>query len=456
MRASRPIALLLGAAALLLLPTCDAQPMRQATQKALPEIASGAKLAFPGAEGFGRAARGGRGGRIIAVTTLGDAGPGTLRACIDAHGPRVCVFRVAGLIRYTSLRPIIRNPYLTIAGETAPGGGIVIAHDGGGSAFTPFVIKRTHDVVVRHIRVRNDRDGVQRRADSAFIIEDSHDVILDHVSASWARDENIGGYAQNDRVTISWSIFAQGTPPHDKCALLSSDPTGPQRLSFLHNICAHNGDRNPDVNVPPGGCVEVINNVLYDAALQFTEVWESYGGSPVNVVGNTYRRGPSTSSVAYALDRPRIGSKGRARIFFSDNVLDGAGIIVSPAAQAALVPMPVCPLTIKPAAAALGYAQVLARAGAFPRDGVDARMVTDVLERAGRIGMPDRRLPHIDGGTPYRDDDADGMADRWEGERGLDPTSNDAWEDHDSDGWSNLEAFLDAAHQARMKGEPIK
>lgn len=441
---------------MLLLPTCDAQPARQTMPNVLPKIANDAKLAFPGAEGFGRAARGGRGGRIIPVTSLADAGPGTLRACIETLGPRVCVFRVAGLIRYTSLRPIIRNPYLTIAGETAPGDGIVIAHDGGRSAFTPFVIKRTHDVVVRHIRVRNDRDGAQRRADSAFIIEDSHDVILDHVSASWARDENVGGYAQNDRVTISWSIFAQGTPPHDKCALLSSDPTGPQHLSFLHNLCAHNGDRNPDVNIPPGGCAEVVNNVLYNANMQFTEVWESYGGAQVNVVGNTYRRGPNTSSIAFVLDRPRIASKGQARIFFSDNVLDGNGLIVAPAAKGALVSTPVCPLAIKPTAAALSYAHVLASVGAFPRDAIDKGIVADVIKRTGRIGMPNRRLPPIDKGVPYFDVDADGMADNWERAHGADPSINDAWVDRDGDGWSNLEAFLHAAHQARLKGMAIR
>lgn len=87
--------------------------------------------AFPGAVGYGAAAKGGRGGRVIAVDTLADSGPGSLRACIDASGPRVCIFRVSGVIRFTARPPVIANPYLTIAGQTAPGGGIVIAHAGG-------------------------------------------------------------------------------------------------------------------------------------------------------------------------------------------------------------------------------------------------------------------------------------------------------------------------------------
>ena len=438
------------------LSSCDAQTSQTMNVAALQPASSNAPLAFPGAEGFGRAAKGGRGGRILAVTTLADSGPGSLRACIDAQGPRVCVFRVSGLIRYTSVRPIIRNPFITIAGETAPGDGIILAHAGGKGATTPFVVKNTHDVVVRHIRVRNDRDGEQRASDSAFIIEGSRDIILDHVSASWARDENIGGYAQNDRVTISWSIFARGTPRHDKCALLSSDPKGPQQVSFLHNLCAHNGDRNPDVNFAPGSCVEVVNNVLYNAALQFTEVWETYGGTPANVVGNYYRRGPSTSEVAYALDRPRVGSKGEARIFFDGNILDGAGLIVAPVAEEARVKAPVCPLTVVPQPARDSYAQVLEGAGAMPRDEVDQRIIYEVRTRTGRIGMPDRTLPVLSPGRPYRDADEDGMSDEWERRNGLDPVRNDAWQDRNGDGWANLEAFLDYAHKVRLAGKQIE
>ncbi|SEI83023.1 hypothetical protein SAMN05428950_101330 [Sphingomonas sp. OV641] len=445
-------------AALLLttsLSSCEAQPGKTSAKATLQPLSSGAPVAFPGAEGFGRAAKGGRGGRIMFVTTLADAGPGSLRACIEASEPRVCVFRVSGLIRYTTLRPIIRHPFITIAGETAPGEGIIIAHAGGKGATTPFVIKSSHDVVVRHIRVRNDRDGEQRASDSAFIIESSRDVILDHVSASWARDENIGGYAQNDRLTISWSIFARGTPRHDKCALLASDPKGPQQVSFLHNLCAHNGDRNPDVNFPPGSCVEVVNNVLYNAGLQFTEVWESYGGTPVNIVGNYYRKGPSTSDVSYVLDRPRVGSKGEARIFFEGNEVDGGGMVVAPVAKEARVPTPVCPLTISARPARDSYAEVLERAGALPRDAVDRQVIYEVRTRTGRIGLPDRTLPKLAPGTPYPDADRDGMSDTWERANGLDPARNDAWEDRDGDGWANLEAFLDYAHKARLASKQI-
>src|SRR3546814_8147605 len=96
-------------------------------------------------------------------------------------------------------------------------------------------------------------------------------------------------------------------PRQDKCAVLGGDPKGPQHLSFVGNLCAHNGDRNPDVNFRPGSCVEVINNIFYNAKSQFTEIWESYGGTPVSVVGNVMRAGTSTSLMAVGIDHEIIG-----------------------------------------------------------------------------------------------------------------------------------------------------
>ena len=425
-------------------------------ERPLAAVTHQGRLAFPGAEGHGRFARGGRDGRIIPVTTLADEGSGSLRACIEASGPRVCVFRVAGVIRYVRERPIILHPNVTIAGETAPGDGILITHSGGDRAFTPFVVKNSHDVVVRHIRVRTDLPGEQRGANSAFIIENSRNVILDHVSASWALDENVGGYGRNDAITISSSIFAEGVPRHDKCALLSSDPKGPQQLSFVRNLCAHNGDRNPDVNFEPGSCVEVINNVLYNASSQFTEVWESYGGTPVNIVGNYYRQGPSTAGRAYAIDRPLVASGGRARIYQTGNVIDGDRVMFAPIAQEAFVDTPVCPLESTALDAHAAYARVLDTSGAFPRDSVDARIVEEVRTRTGKIGRNNRVLPTLRGGEPYVDTDRDGMSDAWERRRGLDIGRNDAWSDADGNGWANLEEFLNFAHETRLAGRSVR
>lgn len=408
--------------------------------------------AFPGATGYGAGAKGGRGGRIIIVDTLADSGPGSFRACVEARMPRVCVFRVAGVIRFTARPPVISSPYLTIAGQTAPGGGVTLAHSGGSNGFTPLLIKNNHDVVVRHIRVRNDRIGGAREAEDSITIENSRNVIVDHVSASWARDELINPYGNNDNITISWSLFAEGIPKHDKCALLGSDPLGPQQLSFLDNLCAHNGDRNPDINFVPNSCVEVINNVLYNASSQFAEVWESYGGSPVSIVGNVMRKGPDTATHAVGIDREEIGSKGDAAIYYFGNRFDGTFQHIAPDTQAVALAAPPCPLTITPMTADDAFEAVLTRSGAFPRDSFDARIVADVRGHTGHIVRQPGTIPVAAPGMPYPDQDRDGMDDRWELAHGADPSRADAWKDADRNGVLNLDQFLADLSAALIAG----
>ena len=426
----------------------------------LPEVA-GAE-AFPGAEGFGRRSRGGRGGRIMPVTTLADHGPGSLRECIDAKGPRTCIFRVSGVIRFTTQRPTIRNPFITIAGQTAPGGGVIITHGGGEDGFTPIVAKDTHDVVIRHIRVRTDLNGVHRGSNGSFTFENSRNVIFDHVSGAWAQDQIMTGFLFNDNITISNSIFTQGIPKHDKCALLASHPEKPQKISFIRNICAHNGDRNPDVNFMPGSCIEIVNNLLYNAQSQFTEVHESFGGSAVSLVGNYYKRGPNSRDDIAAVDRVVYDNPGISQVFLEGNKLDRVSRLNTKDVDIALVKRPACPLSVRVISADEAYAQALGGAGAFPRDALDLRTVSEVRERKGTILQDPamqagpRPLPAIAPGTPYADLDEDGMADSWERVNGMDPRKNDAWQDADHDKWLNLDEFLDFAHREVMAGRQIR
>lgn len=401
------------------------------------------KPAFAAAIGFGAKSQGGRGGRVIAVSTLADSGPGTLRACIEATGPRICVFRVGGVIRFVGRPPFISNPYITIAGQTAPGGGITLAHSGAVGGRTPLVVKDTHDVVVRHIRVRNDRIGEERGSEDSITVEKSSFVVFDHVSASWARDELVNGYEDNDYITLSNSIFAWGIPRHDKCALLASHPADRQHFSFIGNICAHSGDRNPDVNFPPGSCIEVINNVLYNAKSEFAEVWETWGGTPVSLVGNSFVAGPDTKQDAVGIVRQTIGSKGAASIYMADNVFIGRFSHVAPSAASHARAAPPCRLTVTPLKAAAGYEAVLKKAGAWPRDSLDRQVAEDVRLRRGRIVKAPGTIPAIASAAPYPDNDGDGMDDRWEKANGTDPAKFDAWADKDLDGTSNLDAYLD-------------
>lgn len=415
-------------------------------------LTAGDQLAFPDAAGFGARSQGGRGGKIIAVTTLADGGPGSLRACIDEQGPRTCIFRVAGLIRFTDRPPTIRHPYLTIAGQTAPGGGVTLAHGGGEFGRTPLLIKNTHDIIVRHIRVRNDRVGTTRGSEDSFTIENSEKVILDHVSGSWARDELVNGYGDNDWVTISNSIFAEGIPPHDKCALLGSDPKGPQHVSFISNICAHNGDRNPDINFTLESCVEVINNILYNAQSEFAEIWESEGGGPVSLVGNSFLAGKNTHPASVGITRNILGSKGPTKVFLQDNSFDGDFVHISPAIEETVVSRPPCPLAAQPLPAKKAYGEVLSQAGAFPRDALDRRVVKQIRDRDGHIVRQPGIIPDIAAGSPYPDEDRDGMDDGWERQNGAQAGRADAWEDQDGDGLANLDAFLDYRSRLLIDG----
>jgi hypothetical protein len=406
--------------------------------------------AFPGAIGYGAGSKGGRRGRVIAINTLADAGPGSFRACVEERGPRICIFRVSGVVRFTGKPPVISEPYLTIAGQTAPGEGITLAHGGGPLGRTPLLVKGTHDIVIRHIRVRNDRIGGSREAEDSITIERSENVILDHLSASWARDELVNGYADNDRITISNSIFAEGIPRHDKCALLASDPEGPQRFSFIGNICAHNGDRNPDLNFSPGSCVEIVNNVFYNAQSEFAEIWQSFGGAPVALIGNSFIAGPNTRPDTVGVARNLLGSKGTAKVYLWDNAFIGEFNHISPLLASAIVPAPPCPGTIVAATAKAAYETVLRSAGALPRDALDRRAVKDIRQLGGRIVRKPGEIPSIAAGPPYPDADGDGMDDGWEASHAADPHRYDPWEDGDGNGLTNLDQFLAYRSQQLM------
>ncbi len=189
--------------------------------------ASARTLAFPGAEGAGRFAAGGRGGAVLRVTSLADSGPGSLRAAVEARGPRTILFDVAGTIRLAS-DLVIREPRVTIAGQSAPGGGVALA-DG-------TLIVHADDVIIRHLRVRRG-DRTPGEGDSIWI-EGGRRIILDHVSASWSVDETLSASARYDRgegycdLTVQWSIIAESLrrsqPRQGRAWLWQPDPRRPR------------------------------------------------------------------------------------------------------------------------------------------------------------------------------------------------------------------------------------
>lgn len=420
--------------------------------------------AFPDAQGYGKFSQGGRGGAIIYVTTLADNGPGSLRACAEAQGPRNCLFKVGGVIRLDT--PIMlgeANSYLSVLGQTAPGSGIVITIDevNQKKKHTPLILKSAHDVLLRHIRIRPRFPNSVKNVD-ALTIEDSTQIYVDHVSGSWATDENINTHANSTDVTIANSLFGEGLNKHSKCALLGSDPRRPQNITFWRNACISNRDRNPDDNHYGGSCIDIINNLFFNARSEWGEVFSQYpGGTPISYVGNYFKAGPSTEHVTYAINWNDTLSADGPHIYQRDNETWTPGtkkmVLIAEDTEQFIVAEPPCPLSVdKTVSAKQAYDEIRKYVGAFPRDGVDIRFIDEVsaLGQAGQGQMVKApgELPAMDSGTPYADDDADGIADSVEASVGAQVNKSDPWIDSDRDGWANFDQFMQMLSEDRLAG----
>lgn len=405
-----------------------------------PCVAS-ALPAFPGAEGFGSETPGGRAGAVLQVTTLADSGPGSLREALTTPGPRIVVFRVGGTILLEEMIRV-RHPYLTIAGQTAPGDGITIRN--GSHRSTPLRVE-THDVVIRHLRIRPGPGG----GPDGLSIGRGRNIVVDHCSLSWAVDENLAVTGNSRDVTVQWSVIAEGL--HD-----STHPKGPHSMGDLigsrgdvslhHNLYAHNDARNPRIGGGPK-TVDFVNNVIYNFGSMAGRL-SARRLVRVNYVGNVVRPGPSSHPDAVALGMPNPYP---VEVFARDNVLPRRGL-VDDDFEGTLVKArhPAPPVTTSPAQDA--YEAVLRSAGATRprRDAIDARIVASVRERSGRvIDHPEDVGGWISarGGTAPADRDGDGMPDAWEVRHGFDPDDpSDGSKDADGDGYTNVEEFLNGTH----------
>ncbi len=430
-----------------------------AEQSAAPASAPAraAVKAFPGAQGFGSSTPGGRGGRVINVTNLNDSGPGSLRAAARATGRRIVVFRVSGTIRLKSDIDIV-SPYLTIAGQTAPGGGITLRADPCNGKGVLGV--HTHDVVLRYLRLRpgpHPCAGPGESSDGIVVYKaGAHHVVVDHCSISWAVDENISLYDDAHHVTFSWNIVSEGLShsthaegEHSKGAHLSGENT--YRISFHHNLLAHNNDRNPQPTNP--GLADIRNNVIYNYGKNAALTSNSHGRPRFNFVGNYFRPGRDTDRSEYELDVYGSTSVGWAFYVRGNRGPHRASsalpnrYTVDPAGRASMVPQPFPGAGVRTTSAATALSEVLAGAGARVqhRDAVDRRVVRDVRERTGRIiGDPSEvgGWPALPATSPPPDRDRDGMPNRWEQARGLDPDRNDSAGDRNADGYTNIEEYL--------------
>ena len=343
-----------------------------------------AKTAAPAAEGFGAHTPGGRDGRRIAVTSLADAGPGSLRAALEARGPRQVVFEVAGLV--TLATPItVKEPYLTLDGSSAPGDGVCVRGSG--------LVIRSHDVIVRHMRFRpGDINGAE--VDALNVAGDSHHVLIDHVSASWAVDENLSASGAIHDVTIQWSLIAEGlnNSVHAKGSHgYGSLVRAVGGVTLHHNLWAHNDSRNPRIGdnygAPPWPTFDVRNNVIYD----YGSVAHGMVGDKLsaNFVNNVIRPGPSSDAKKAPI---ALTDTAAVNYYLSGNLVEGRAAATGLALfnlprRVTLAKGPFAAPAVRTSSAETALEQVLAGAGAtLPcRDAVDTRIVREVRERTGKI-----------------------------------------------------------------------
>jgi hypothetical protein len=415
--------------------------------------------AFPGAEGFGKYTLGGRGGRVIEVTNLNDSGPGSLRAAVMTKGPRTVVFRVSGTIALESELKI-REPFLTIAGQTAPGDGICIKNY--------QVNFDTQHMIIRYLRFRpGDETGKEQ---DGFGGQGDH-IVIDHCSASWGVDETFS-INKASNLTVQWCMVTESlyNSIHKKGKHGYGGLWGGPGGSFHHNILAHHSSRNPRASGNAGsGLLEFRNNVVYNWGFN-----SAYGGElwPRNWINNYYKAGPATDEkVRY---RIFLQKDPRGKMYAAGNYVHGApqisvdnwkgGIDFAPDGEATAATLRVkeeyvvAPVTTQPAAAA--FESVLAQAGcSLSRDAVDRRIVEEIRTgtakfgatyKGGGKGLIDSQRdvggwPELRSLPAPADSDHDGMPDEWERSRGLNPNDPaDGARIAGAEGYTHLEVYLNS------------
>jgi len=375
--------------------------------------AATAPLAFPGAQGWAAATPGGRGGKIIRVTTLAAEGPGSFREAVESKGPRIIVFEVGGVIDLEGKTLTIREPFLTIAGQTAPSPGVTFIKGG--------IDIATHDVVVRHIRVRSGEAGFPKKSgndfDSISTQGISYNIIVDHCTLTWGADENLSasgprfvgktpeewraGTSRN--ITFSQNIIAESLRysthakiEHSKGTLVHDNVTG---ILIWGNLYAHNYERNPMFKGGVWGVM--VNNLIFNPgqrAVHYNLMAQEWGKEAWQVgrivaVGNVLRGGLDTPE---GLPFMMLGGDGDLEWYGRDNLaVDRWGAplpmfgryTTTPAKMIMLRKPPFWPtgLTALPSNQVQGW--VLSSAGARPwdRDALDVQLISDVAEGRGKI-----------------------------------------------------------------------
>ncbi len=430
--------------------------------------------AFPGAEGFGAMVTGGRGGEVIKVTNLNDAGTGSLRAAIQQSGSRTIVFEVSGTI-YLSSTLKISNGDVTIAGQTAPGGGITLAN------YTLTI--STDNVIIRYIRSR--LGDVYNVEDDAMNGTDHDRILLDHCTMSWSVDETASFY-NNTNFTMQYCMITESlyNSAHEKGSHGYGGIWGGQGASFHHNLIAHHTSRNPRfcgsryTGEPDLEIVDYRNNVIYNWGSN--SVYGAEGGS-YNIVNNYYKKGPATNSgVRLRIIAPNEddGSNTQAEgvwgsFYVNGNYMPHSETVtennwvgvqkISGDEEDAIKSETEFDVdSVTTYDAQIAFEHVLAQVGAcYPyRDEIDSRIIQEVISGTATYvdggtygdyeGIIDSQSdvgswPELPSETAPTDTDGDGMPDAWETANGLDVSdASDGNGDADNDGYTNLEEYLNS------------
>ncbi len=442
--------------------------------------------AFPTAEGFGANAVGGRGGKILEVTNLNDSGPGSLRSCMEASGPRICVFRVSGTI---TLHGAIRvsSPYLTVAGQTSPGG-IQIKGDGRREGdWGVWFVNGAHDIIVRHLRVRMG-GGMQHDAGNNLLCYGTAepgvcDVIFDHCSVCWGSDTQLDWYGSYlDRATFQWNIIAEA----DMGSHIGGN-NAPKNITLHHNLYANLGSRTPLMQ--HADIFDFRNNVIYNwngnnSAVfgQFALNTSAFG----NVVDNVWLAGPESGHPYLNVGNggpTRIDGSaaddGGTKLYISGNLgprcpngcendwtghgvntwdyyelnHDGSTHLVKQKQYDAGKPFAVPPVASDPVSRLPD--KVLSTVGAYRpfRDAIDERIIRNARDRTGTRRVTGKGpWPDLarDAPPPPPDSDHDGMPDDWETTRGLNPKDSRDGPTFAANGYTNVENYLN-----ELAGDPM-
>ena len=424
--------------------------------------------AFPGAEGFGAETIGGRGGTVIKVTNLNDSGAGSLRAAVETSGARIVVFETSGIINLQKDLDI-SNPYITIAGQTSPGGILI-------TGWRTKII--THDVIIQHIRFRVGSHQITNGADpeqlDALDIwgkywgpNEAYNIIIDHCSISWGVDEtfSISGGVMN--TTVQWSIISEGLSSaghpkgeHSKGLMVSGKYVYPNTLSLHHNYIAHNSDRSPFIYSPDGvdTIVDYVNNITYNWKGSLSPL--GGGTAKINWVYNYSKQGSASNDWSFEVTHDAAGISPSSQLYVLGNI--GSSRLTQDAphwnvgrhfynelldtAWQKTTPWNVPPVTIRTMTESVANCILTSVGATAPvRDSVDTRVVADFAAETGKIidnvTYPDD-FPTFKNLPSPADTDNDGMADSWEVTEGLNTKADDSNQDKDNDGYTNIEEYL--------------